>query len=115
MSLKPKCAWCEKLLAGKQTRFCSLSCKISQWRRDIKLRAVQYKGGRCQRCPYDKNYSAFVFHHRGGKVFKVADGRTRSWKKIQVELDKCEMICLNCHAEEHHPDTMLPCDPSSYG
>lgn len=91
-------------MTGKQTRFCSLSCKISQWRRDIKVRAIQYKGGKCVRCSYNKNYAALVFHHHNGKVFRISDGNTRSWGALQKELDKCELVCLNCHADEHHPD-----------
>ena|ERR1700744_1406476 len=34
------------------------------------------------------------------KSFGIADavsGSTRSWKLIQSEIDKCEIVCANCH------------------
>jgi hypothetical protein len=76
----------------------------------MRRRAVDYKGGKCQRCGYDRCIAAFVFHHRSGKVFRISDGNGRSWETIKAELDKCELICLNCHAELHHArsDKELP-------
>lgn len=111
MSIK-HCAWhnCNKELIGKQTRFCSLKCKsnyyVAQRRKELKRLAVEYKGGKCQRCGYNKCISALVFHHRDGKDFGIGkDGHTRSWERIQKELDKCDLLCANCHAETH--ETMI--------
>lgn len=96
------CSWCNAVLTGRQNRFCSPACKISEWRRDIKKRAVEYKGGKCERCGYSNTVKAMIFHHPGHKSFGIsARGIIRSWDKIKKELDNCVLLCLNCHAEEH--------------
>jgi len=44
------------------------------------------------------------FHHIDPtqKDFAIsAKGTTRAWEKIRVELDKCAMLCSNCHREHH--------------
>jgi hypothetical protein len=68
----------------------------------MRRRAVDYKGSKCQRCGYDRCVAALVFHHLSGKIFRINDGNGRSWEMIKVELDKCELVCMNCHAEVHH-------------
>lgn len=47
---------------------------------------------------------ALEFHHLASarKDFGISSkGYTRSWKKIQEELDKCILLCANCHREAH--------------
>lgn len=63
--------------------------------------AVEYKGGKCSLCGYDKSYAALQFHHRNPKEksFSISNPKTRSWEKIKIELDKCDILCSNCHAE----------------
>ena len=70
-------------------------------RRKIKTLAVQYKGGRCQVCGYNKCQAALELHHiKGRKEFGITDkGYTRSWNKVKEELDKCILVCANCHRE----------------
>lgn len=66
--------------------------------------AVVYKGGRCQNCGYDRCAEALEFHHieNSEKDFGIsARGYTRSWLKIRQELDKCVLLCANCHRELH--------------
>lgn len=73
-------------------------------RRRIKQKAVEYLGGKCVRCGYNKCVAALQFHHKDitKKEFGIsAKGIIRSWERIKVELDKCELLCANCHAEEH--------------
>ena len=79
-----------------------------QKRRDIlKIKAVEYKGGKCEICGYDKNYAVLEFHHLdpSQKDFGISqNGNTRSWEEIKTELDKCIMVCANCHRELHYPE-----------
>jgi len=73
-------------------------------RRKVKLKAVEYKGGKCEKCGYDKSIRALEFHHRDPheKDFHLAKGgHSRSWDRVKIELDKCDLLCANCHAETH--------------
>lgn len=88
-------------------RYVCKSCKceiISEHRRQLKLKAVEYKGGKCTMCGYDKCISALEFHHLDPtkKDFSISKtGSTRSFEKMIPELDKCILVCSNCHREEH--------------
>lgn len=75
---------------------------VKRRRQKVKMMAVEYKGGRCERCGYDRCIEALEFHHTdpSSKDFGIAyKGHTRSWDKVRSELDKCIMLCANCHRE----------------
>lgn len=70
----------------------------------IKIKAVEYKGGKCSRCNYDRCITALDFHHINPeeKDFTIAKYYNLSWDKIKIELDKCILVCANCHREIHY-------------
>jgi hypothetical protein len=71
---------------------------------EFKRQAVEYKGGKCQLCGYQKCLSALEFHHRDSeeKEFGLSSGKyTIITPKIKRELDKCDLVCSNCHRELH--------------
>jgi hypothetical protein len=64
--------------------------------------AIEYKGGRCIGCGYNRYQGALELHHLNPleKGFGIGDkGYTRSWIKVKAELDKCVLLCANCHRE----------------
>ena len=66
--------------------------------------ALDYKGGHCEMCGYGKCSEALEFHHISSskKAFSISNkGYTRSWKRVKEELDKCILLCANCHRELH--------------
>ena len=71
--------------------------------RKLKEQAVAYKGGSCLHCGYDKYYGALEFHHLDPtqKEFSLAHQHCTKFDKIKEELDKCILLCSNCHKEEH--------------
>ncbi len=81
-----------------------------QKRRDmLKQMAVEHKGGQCQKCGYNKCISALDFHHiePQHKDFGISHkGLTRSWEAIKKEIDKCILVCANCHREIHELESM---------
>ena len=77
---------------------------VARRRKKLKDLSIEYKGGCCQFCGYNKCKNALEFHHidRKQKEFGISQsGCTRSFAKIKIELDKCVMLCANCHREEH--------------
>ena len=84
---------------------------VQRKREKLKKDAVKYKGGKCQICGYDKCDGALEFHHidPSQKDFGIASkGYTRSWEKVKEELDKCILVCANCHREIHFGITKIP-------
>lgn len=82
---------------------CSIEA-VNKRRVELKILAVNYKGGKCELCDYNKSFKALEFHHKDPscKDFAISGGGfTRSFEKMKPELDKCMLLCANCHREEH--------------
>lgn len=86
----------------------SNSNHVKRHRYRVKLRLVEYKGGKCLQCGYDKPFpSAFVFHHRdpSQKDFTLAyKMNSTSFEQLKKEVDKCDLLCSRCHAEHHEEE-----------
>ena len=78
------------------------SCLVNLRRFSIKKKCLEYKGNKCERCGYDKCKRALCFHHLDGqKEFGISGAHCRKWADIVLELNKCILLCSNCHMEEH--------------
>lgn len=88
-----------------KTKCCKCSTTAVQKRRDkLKEMAVVHLGGKCIECGYCKSIAALEFHHKdpNEKDFGIsAKGYTRSWERVKKELEKCVLLCANCHREIH--------------
>lgn len=82
--------------------------KFKDHARNLKIEAINYLGGSCSKCGYCKFYSALDFHHLdpdqkddgiGNLIWK---NKKMTLEKLKPELDKCVVLCKNCHAEEHN-------------
>lgn len=99
------CRICEKVYpAGHQQHksICN-ACRVTLSRQNKKIKAVEYMGGKCIICNYDKCISALHFHHidPNEKEFGFSSNLTKSFDILKKELDKCIMVCSNCHCEIH--------------
>lgn len=58
----------------------------------------------CMDCGVIYPYYVMDFDHRGDKEFDIslAVGRGMSLQRIQLEIDKCDVVCANCHRERTH-------------
>ncbi len=80
-------------------------------RKLLRYKSIKYKGGKCIICGYSKCGQALEFHHVDETIkdFGIsAKGYTRSWEKVKKELDKCILVCANCHREIHAGITQPP-------
>jgi len=81
---------------------------VQRWIK-TKIKAIEYLGSKCADCDNtypEQPYVIFDFHHRNPEEKDVAwiKLRLRSWKKITEELDKCDLLCSNCHRIRHHEE-----------
>ena len=80
------------------------SCIVTRQRQERKRKCLDYKGGKCEKCGYDRCMRALVFHHLdpSQKDFPISGNQAlREWDLILKELDKCVLLCSNCHMEVH--------------
>lgn len=121
------CIICNSEIQSPKLKYCSNKCKqrshynrhhknnpntsYSQYKRgdERKRQLIALKGGACSKCGYSSNLAALVFHHTCCKSFPL-DARNlgnRSMEIILKEAEKCILLCMNCHMEEHYPDYTL--------
>ena len=79
------------------------AANVRAWRKRTKQKLVDYKGGKCVRCGYDKCLAALEFHHTDPtkKDFGVSGSIVANFEKMQEEVEKCILVCSNCHREIH--------------
>ncbi len=105
------CRRCGETDSAKLRKGCRYICKqcdaqrVVERLRQYKGDAVEYKGGKCEVCGYDKCHAALDFHHVDPSK-KDPDWQrnknSRTLERIKTELDKCMLVCKNCHAEIHY-------------
>ena len=75
---------------------------VESWRKRKKKALVEYKGGKCQCCGYSRCIEALEFHHLDPNIksFTIS-GKSKSFNSLKNEVDKCILVCSNCHKEIH--------------
>lgn len=77
---------------------------VTKRRRKIRQKAIEFLGGKCMKCGYNKYQEVLEFHHRNPskKDFNIlSKGYCRSWERVKNEIIKCDLLCANCHRETH--------------
>ncbi|ARK08895.1 hypothetical protein A6C57_00420 [Fibrella sp. ES10-3-2-2] len=69
--------------------------------------AVAYLGGKCAKCGYNRCLAALDIHHKDPTIKDPSFGAAKFWSRARYikELDGCELLCKNCHAEVHYPNS----------
>ena len=78
---------------------------LKRRRRKLKLLGIMYLGGKCVKCGYCDDIHALQFHHLKDKSFTISHNNNSSWDIWKPELDKCILLCGNCHQKEHSSDS----------
>lgn len=72
-------------------------------RNRIKQKAIEYLGNICKDCGGTFHPAVFDFHHLNPeeKDFSISAKLGRRWETTKLELDKCILLCANCHRIRH--------------
>lgn len=92
------------------------SAAVAKRRRTVKQQLVEEAGGACVLCGYSRWPGALHFHHLEprGKEFHLAQGGySRSIARSRNEMQKCVLLCANCHSEVEGGFATLPLDLES--
>lgn len=75
-------------------------------KRERKLWAIAYLGGKCSRCSTECHPSVYEFHHINPEEKDRDPSKMLqlSLAKLTLELNKCVLLCANCHRYVHHGD-----------
>lgn len=117
-SKEKQCLICgEKFITNNPKRKYCFNCspndipaadRLRNIKRIIKHKLIMYKGGKCEICGYDKCEGALQFHHLNPqeKEFTISQVNLNesefSFENLLKEVDKCQLLCANCHAEQHY-------------
>lgn len=108
------CLFCHTKLTGKQIKFCSKECKKEVHKYSIYIRQkrtrnerkeyfIEQLGAKCSICGYDKSKYSLSFHHRENKKYTISSMlHNNKIETCQNEIDKCILVCINCHREIHN-------------
>ena len=77
----------------------SCNTKIRRFR--AKAAAIEFLGSKCKNCGWHGNQAALQFHHLKGKDFTIGNFANISCDSIKKEMQKCILLCANCHMIEH--------------
>ena len=83
------------------------SKSITAIRRALKAELIKRKGGKCEKCGYDKCQTALEFHHvnpneKDFDIGNITGGYNVNIEKAFNEITKCVLLCSNCHHEFHY-------------
>lgn len=108
---KIKCAFCHTSFIPLDGGELCPSCLIKIKRVHRKLICLDYLGGKCEHCG-ETNPTILTFHHvhPNEKMHNISSILDDSWSIIKRELDKCIILCLNCHKKYHENKNFLDMD-----
>ncbi len=97
-----------RVVQTKDERKKSMIEHVNNCRRKRRLELIEYKGGKCAVCGYNKCVRSLAFHHINPqeKDFTLG-GRAYSLEVMKREVDKCVLVCANCHGEIHEQIDMI--------
>ena len=103
------CKPCKRVLTSKEYTD-NPQKRIDQnknFRQTKKVRGIEYKGSKCAHCGLEyngQNACVFDFHHEDPtqKDFSPSSFRHKAWDSFKAEIDKCILLCSNCHRLEHN-------------
>lgn len=96
------CRKCLDAFSKRRRKYWKLKAKTKA---DRRTQLIKLAGGKCLDCGFRKHPAAFEFDHvRGKKKAAISNmlNVLNSWDTILIELNKCELVCANCHRIRTH-------------
>ena len=90
-----------KLYKKKYPDRVALSKEVANTKR---LKKMQRHLDFCVDCGED-DLRILVFHHKNPdeKIGSIANViSSRNWREVRAEIEKCDVLCHNCHAKKHY-------------
>ncbi len=97
-----RCLACDSPIYGKYSVCGSCRAKRNSKKHEMKKRAIEYMGGQCFLCGLKTDIIAvYDFHHNDNKEYESATLWSKKWEIVEKEIQKCRLVCANCHRILH--------------
>lgn len=85
--------------------------RVSEHRRALKAKLVEFFGSKCYDCSYEGPPFMFDFDHRNPteKEFTISGSLRIKWQDLLNEASKCDLVCSNCHRMRTHKQRCNGC------
>lgn len=94
--------WCKRCHSELRKGNGRYQAKAKQYARELMLYYINLLGGKCAKCGYSKTQCALEFHHVNPdeKEFTLSKLiKSNNDLLVRFELNKCVLLCRNCHSE----------------
>ena len=104
---KPESEFSIRHRKGKKTRHRWCKLCMSRYQTTLlnrkKAILIQERGGKCEECGFKGHPAIFDFHHRDPtqKDYGISEFRCHPLSKLRKEVEKCDLLCANCHRLKH--------------
>lgn len=113
-TLQSRCKSCQRSMdnnnyAKSSIRRDKIRISGSLWKKSFRDWFHDLKKDKCCVKCGDERIYVLEFHHidPSTKLFNVSNPTTQSKIKIKDEVEKCVILCANCHREFHHLERTL--------
>lgn len=101
-----ECKVCNKtsvVVKGNNFLHICNGCRKKKNIKSHRLSAVNMFNNKCKDCQKTFHMNVYDFHHlnKDDKKYELSRLWGNSWKTIEEELEKCIMLCANCHRLRH--------------
>lgn len=103
-SSKKHCPQCGKEFKWNKNNVC-WTCRSYNRRKKNRNRAIDHLGSKCSNCKL-KDKDVLTFHHisKDSKYDNLSSLWHRKWSIIEKEINKCKILCANCHMKLHRKE-----------
>jgi len=101
---KKQCTQCGKEFKWNKNNVC-WTCRSYNRRKQNRNKAITHLGAKCGDCGLEDK-DVLTFHHisQDSKYDNLSSLWHRKWSVIEKEINKCKILCANCHMKLHRKE-----------